>query len=401
MKPVQPMAQRVSQMASRVVLAGLGAALAAWLLWFAVSTHLYRACVVRDTPYLPLCESTAPESDMSGQQNLRARLRENPGDSTAWVALASVESGAPQQALLSAIAALAPSDPDVLRLRAREALAQNQMPLAVSLLVQMTDSRIGGAEPPQILARLIADGTGADLVRPHLVAGSRWLPQVLASITSLKLPLEPAFPLLAEAAEKRIVTQETVQSFVRLLKSSGKWADAYGLWVAQQRPPVPILFNGGFDQRFQVDGFDWEVTPVPSKRAGALVAQRNIPRHGQVLEIQYTGRAVATPVLRQHLFISPGRYALHGRFMSTKLRMEQGLAWVVRCTGAAKALAGRSDPLQDTASEWQNFEFEFNIPADCGMAASLQLETFAPFEAAAGFSGRASFDRFELRPLGP
>jgi len=388
-------------MAFQVLLAGLGTALAAWLLWFGVTTHLTRACLVLDTPYLPLCPTSAPEGEANRQQDLRERLRSNPGDSRAWVALAGLESGPSQQPLLAAIATLTPSDPNALRLRARDALAQNQMPLAVALLVKMTEHGIAGGEPPQILARLVADGTGAALVRPHLVAGSRWLPPVLASMAALKLPLEPAFPLLAEAAAKRIVTQETVQSFVRSLKAEGKWADAYGLWVAQQRQPVPLLFNGGFDQRFQADGFDWEVTPVPPSRAGATVAQRNVPGHGQVLEIQFTGRAIAIPVIRQYLFIPEGRYALQGRYMSSKLRMEQGLAWAVRCTGSTHALAGRSEPLQDTAAVWQLFQFEFKVPAQCGMTASLQLETFAPFEAAVGFRGRASFDGFELRRLGP
>jgi hypothetical protein len=81
--------------------------------------------------------------------------------------------------------------------------------------------------------------------------------------------------------------------------------------------------------------------------------------------------------------------------------MEQGLAWAVRCADGARALAGRSEPLQDTAAVWRNFQFEFNVPAGCGTTASLQLETFAPFEAATGFTGKSSFDGFELRPLGP
>lgn len=395
------MAPGAAQLALKIVLAGLGTALAAWLVWFGAATHLQRACVLLDTPYLPLCPHAAPESDPGRQQDLRARLRDNPGDSGAWVALASLDAGESQDALLRAVAALAPSDPNSLRLRARRALAENQMPLATDLLVKMTEYHIGGEEPPQLLARLLAGEGGIALLRPHLVAGSHWLPQVLASLAALKLPLESGFPLLAEAAAKGIVPPATVQSFVRSLKAAGKWADAYGLWVAQQRQPVPILFNGGFDQRFQADGFDWEVTPVSPSRAGALVAQRNLPGHGQVLEIQYTGRAVAIPVIRQYLFVSEGRYALQGQYMSSRLRMEQGLAWAVRCTGTTHALAGRSEPLQDTAAVWQNFRFEFNVPAACGMTASLQLETFAPFEAAAGFSGKASFDSFELRRLEP
>jgi hypothetical protein len=163
---------------------------------------------------------------------------------------------------------------------------------------------------------------------------------------------------------------------------------------------VPILFNAGFEQRFDADGFNWQVTPVPPSRAGALVAQRNMAGHGQVLEVQYTGRAVVTPVVRQYLFIPPGRYALQGQYMTSKLRMAQGLAWAVRCTDGAKILAGRSEALQDTAGIWQRFQFEFDVPPGCGVVASLQLETFAPFEAAAGFRGTASFDGFELRSVG-
>jgi hypothetical protein len=400
MEPVQPMAHGGSRRASQIVLAVLGAAVAAGLVWLSASTHLQRACLVLDTPYLPLCSDAAPKSDSSRRQDLRARIRKNPGDSGSWVSLANIESGPSQLALLPAIAALAPSDPNSLRLRVREALVQKQIPAAVALLVQMTDHGIAGDEPPHILARLIASGTGAALLRPHLVAGSRWLPPVLASMAALKLPLELAFPLLAEGAAKRVVAQDTVRSFVRSLKADGKWVDAYGLWVAQQRQPVPILFNGGFEQRFQSDGFDWEVTPSSLNRAGVYVTQRNMGAHGLALEIQYTGWAVPTPVIRQYLFVPAGQYSLQGQYMTSKLRMEQGLAWAVRCTGGAQTLASRSNPLQDTANAWKNFRFEFTVPAGCGMAVSLQLETFAPFEAATGFRGKAWFDGFEMRRLG-
>jgi hypothetical protein len=383
------------------MLAGLGTIVAAWLVWYGATTHLQRSCVLLDTPYLPLCPEALPDSDPRRIEQLRERLRANPGDSGAWVDLASLAPDESRDALLHAVAVLAPSDPNSLRLRARQALAANQMELATDLLVKMTEHHLGGEEPPQLLARLLSSSEGMTLLRPHLTAGSHWVPQVLGSLVALKLPLEAGFPLLAEAAAKGLVARATLQSFVRSLKAAGSWADAYGLWVSQQRQPVPVLFNGGFDKRFQPDGFDWEVTPVSLGRAGALVAQRTLSGHGPVLEIQYTGRAVAMPVIRQFMFIAPGRYAMTGKYMTDKLRMEQGLAWAVRCTDGARALAGRSEPLQDTAGVWRNFQFEFNVPAGCGTTASLQLETFAPFEAATGFTGKSSFDGLELRPLGP
>jgi len=198
------------------------------------------------------------------------------------------------------------------------------------------------------------------------------------------------------------VPQQTIQAYIRALKADGKWADAYGLWLAQQRGPTPLLYNGSFDQPFQPDGFDWEVTPVLPSLAGASVSQRGMSNRGRVLEIEFTGRPVAIPILRQYVFTAPGKYLLRGRYKASRLRMEQGLAWTVRCTDArsAKALAGRSEGLQDTVGAWRSFQFAFAIPHDCGLVASVQLETFAPYEATAGFKGRASFDGLELVPGG-
>jgi hypothetical protein len=365
---------------ARLFLASLGVAVAAWLLWTGDQVHLRRACVLMDTPYLPLC-GDAPESDGDRQRsNLRARLAANPGDSSAWIRLTNLETGPSERALLHAASTLAPTEPNVLMWRAGDALSRNELPRATELLVQLIEYR-GKGEAADALARIVASGEGTVLLRPHLATASRWLPQVLGSMTALKLPLTAALPLLAEASAKGAVPQQTIHAYIRALKADGKWADAYGLWP---------------------DGFDWEVTPVLPSLAGALARQRGMSNRGRVLEIEFTGRPVAIPILRQYVFIGPGKYLLRGRYKASGLRMEQGLAWSVRCTDvrSAKALAGRSDGLQDTAGAWQSFQFAFAIPHDCGLVASVQLETFAPFEAVAGFKGRVSFDGFELAPDG-
>jgi hypothetical protein len=399
MKPRQITAREISVAGFKTISSALLAAVAAGLLWFAASIHLQRTCVVADAPYLLLCNNTVPDFDPGGPEGLRARLRDNPGETSAWVALANIESGPAREQLLRAITVLAPSEPDTLRLRAQQALAQREMTLATELLVKMTNHRVGGTEPPHLLAALVASGEGTPLLRPHLVENSTWLPQVLASISALKLPLQTAAPLLAEATNKGIVTPQVVLSTVRALKTQGKWREAHTLWIALQPKPAPILFNGGFDERFQAGGFDWETAASPQGRAGALFLQRSMPDRGQVLEMQFTGRAVPIPIVRQFLFLPPGRYALNGQYMSSRLRMEQGLAWAVRCTEGKNVVAGRSEAMQDTADVWQNFGFELEIPADCGMVAGLQLETYAPFEATAGFRGKVLFDGFELRRL--
>ena len=385
---------------ARLSLAALGAGLAAFLLWASVTTHMERACTLLDTPYLPLCP-TAPPPDAVRQEALRARIAGNPGDAAAWIDLTALETGQHEQALLQAASTLAPTEPNVLTWRVGAALTRNDLPKATQLLVELVEFR-GNGKAAQTLGRIVASGAGTALLRPHLPTAPRWLPQVLASMEALKLPLSTALPLVAAASAKGSLTKPTIQQYTRALKADGQWGDAYGLWVARQRRATPLLYNGRFDQAFEPDGFDWEVTPSLPSRAGALVSQRGSGNRGQVLDIQFTGRPVALPIIRQYVFAAPGKYLLRGQYMSTRLRTEQGLAWTARCSNAkaANPVAGRSTGLQDTAGAWQTFQFVIAIPADCGPVTSLQLETFAPFEAAAGFKGRAAFDALELLPQG-
>jgi len=376
-----------------------GIVTAAALVWLSATVHLERACVLLDTPYLPLCPETV--SDAEQGRALRARIAANPGDSGAWVALTHLERGGPGNALLRAAFILAPTDPNVLMWRVGEALSAGQLPQAVELLVQLIEHR-GKGEAVQALTNIVATGEGAPLLRPHLARAGRWLPQVLASLAAMKLPLTSAQPLVAEAWAQGAITRQTLQTYIRALKADEKWVDAYALWLTQQQGPTPLLYNGLFDQPFQPDGFDWEVTPALASRAGALVSQRGRGNRGQILEIQFTGRPLAVPIIRQHVFAAPGRYLLRGQYMGSRLRTEQGLAWAVRCSSrsAAAPLAGRSIGLADTAGAWKSFQFSVAIPSDCGTVVSLQLETLAPFEASVGLKGVAAFDALELVPQG-
>jgi len=198
--------------------------------------------------------------------------------------------------------------------------------------------------------------------------------------------------------DKGVFQPAELMHYVRQLKSAGAWGDAYSLWVALHDGVSPTLYNGGFDRPFEDDSFDWEVAPPqPSGRAGAVVGLTTDERRGGVLDIRFTGRPFLVPLVRQHLFLGPGRYLLRGDYKTTQLRMEQGLAWSVRCTASAQET--KSAGLGDTSNAWRQFEFEFAIPDNCGWVASLQLETFAPIEATLGSRGRASFDALSLTQL--
>jgi hypothetical protein len=119
------------------------------------------------------------------------------------------------------------------------------------------------------------------------------------------------------------------------LKASGNWLDAYGLWVMLHNKEVPLLYNPGFDQPLQPDGFDWEYSTARRSRAGYRAEIVPITKRGLVLDVDFTGRTFVAPVVRQILFPPPGTYIFRGEYMVTKLRSEGGLAWTVAAAAAA------------------------------------------------------------------
>jgi hypothetical protein len=359
-----------------------------------MSVHLGRACTELDTPYLPLCADPSKEPE-AVREGLRARIARNPGDSFAWAKLLVAEPRERSDDVLHGAALTAPYDPMVARWRAAQALKNGRLPEGISLLVNILQNR-HSAESARVLAQIAATPDGITFLRPHLVAGSTWLPQVISASDAMKLPPGSVLPLVAEAVEKGALADNARHHYMRSLKAGGHWLDAYGLWLAQHKEAVPLLYNGSFDQAIEQDGFDWEFTRAPRSRAGVLVEQETMARRGMVLGLDFTGRGFASPIVRQYLFAAPGTYRLRGEYMASKLRSESGLNWSVVCTSGRKAVLVRSRPIQDTGGVWRPLEAEFTVPPDCGAVASLQLEPVAQFEVTTGIKGRVAFDGFSL-----
>ncbi|HEY0823042.1 MAG TPA: hypothetical protein VGD76_04580 [Ramlibacter sp.] len=379
---------------ARWLLAAAATAAAVGVFLAGMSVHLRSACTERDTPYLPLCPEPTKEAEaLRGQ--MRERIARNPGDSVAWTRLLVAVPREHSATVLTGAALVAPMDPMVARWRAAQALQNGRLPEGIALLVQILENR-HSAESARVLAQIAATSDGLAYLRPHLAQGGKWLPQVLGASHAMKLPPGNVLPLVAEAVKKGALVDDARHLYMRSLKAGGHWLDAYGLWLAQHKDPVPLLYNGGFDQAMEPDGFDWEFTRVPRSRAGVMVEQDAVARRGLVLGLEFTGRSFTAPLVRQYLFASPGTYRLRGEYMASKLRSESGLTWSVLCTSGRKAVLARSRPLQETGGVWKPFEVDFTVPPDCGAVASLQLETAAQYEAATGIKGRVAFDAFSL-----
>jgi hypothetical protein len=374
-----------------------GVATAILLAWLSVGVNLKRACVTQDTPYLDLCPAHAAGND-NPVDTLRSRIAANPGDANAYVQLALADHSQAADRALDAATRLSPNEPNVLMLQAQAALRRQDWAHAIPPLIQLVEYR-DTRQAGEILARLIA-ADGSQRLHPHLRPGTQWLGRVLAYVPQASL--SSALPLIAQGLKIGVLDAERVRSYVQQLKAGGAWADAYSLWLALRGGgSQPILFNGSFDEPFNGEGFDWEVGALgPPSRTGAVVERKIGDGRGAVLDLRFTGRALAIPLVRQHLFLGEGSYRLRGDYMARQLRTDQGLAWVLRCT-ASKAPAETTPPLLDTGGDWRSFSFEFSVPTGGGLVASLPLENYAPLEAARGRPGPIAFDGFMLEKLAP
>jgi hypothetical protein len=210
-------------------------------------------------------------------------------------------------------------------------------------------------------------------------------------------PVGNAMPLILALMEEGGLTPSLGQFLIGRLKSEGRWMEAHALWRHLWNRPLPLVFNGDFEQAFVRGGFDWEVADANDHRSGARVSTVGRSERGQVLQVEFTGKAIRPPVLRQDLLLLPGSYWLSGRMQSTDLRSEQGLAWVLSCAKDGPELA-RAPPLKATGRDWTSWRVAATMPADCaGFGARLALQTYAPYEAKTGQRGQVLFDDLQIQ----
>ncbi|QCB47776.1 hypothetical protein [Hydrogenophaga sp. PAMC20947] len=382
---------------------------ALWLGWKAWDVNITMSCWKDEWPHLPVCDDIMGRTPAEQVQRLQERLALNPGDSQALVALAAwarqpeAPPGLDGQALLAAAVRAAPQDARVLRIQANDAVSAQQWPQALDPLIRLSRYH-ADANATRLLAVLIAQAGNSEPLMAALMTAAKtdgaWLDRPLRAMPQEKLAVGSAMPLvlalMAQRGEQRGLTPALGQFLIAQLKREDRWMEAHALWRHLWNRPLPLVFNGGFEQAFVRGGFDWEVADANDHRSGARVATVGRKERGQVLEVSFTGKAMKPPVLRQDLLLLPGRYVLSGRMQSTDLRSEQGLAWVLSCAKDGRELA-RSPALKTTGREWTTWQVSATMPFDCaGFGARLTLQTFAPYEAKTGLRGEALFDDLQL-----
>lgn len=381
---------------------------ALWLGWKAWDVNITMSCWKNEWPNLPVCEEINGRTPQERVARLQERLAANPGDSQALVELTELAhrpetaAGLDAPALLAAAGQAAPQDVTVLQLQANEALRAQRWPDALDKLTRLSQHH-HNADATRVLAELVAlaaQPTAQLTLQQALVdavdADAGWLDRVLRAMPGAKLPLGSAMPLVALAAAKEPGLSAPLGLYViRQLKTEGLWLEAHAIWLRLWKRPLGYLFNGDFEQNFVAGGFDWEVIERDPHRGGARIDLAGRRERGQVLRVAFTGRAMKTPLVRQHLLLPPGSYRFAGEFQTGDLRSERGLAWVFSCASDGRELA-RTAPLMAGGRTWQPLAVSLEVPAECGLGVALALQTEAPFEAKTGLLGEVVFDRFTL-----
>lgn len=378
---------------------GLGAGLALFLGWASVQRNFEAACDRREWPEFSSCP-TGDAAVPVQVSRLRARIATNPGDSAAWLALAllTTQPGgvAPLDDLsvLATASRLAGGERLLQRVLASRALERRQWPEAVGWLVILVQDH-GDADAARVLAGLVPVTEAREALRAALAPGATWLEPVLGQLGAAKVPAVQAMPLVAQALPLKLVSPQAAQVLMRGLKAGGQWLEAHALWTALVGGSVPLIYNGDFEQGFIRDGFDWELRDAPPSTAGALVEQPLLGAQGRVLQVEFTGRPVALPVVRQSLVLLDGDYRFTGKYLAQRMRTEQGLIWTFTCARGGRELA-RTPPLLDTRGQWQPISVTITVPADCSGAVALQLQTQLGSEALSGLRGQMRFDAFRM-----
>jgi hypothetical protein len=388
---------------------GVMLVLAPWLGWKAWEVNIHNACWESEWPPLAVCEGIKGKVPEDVVAKLLRRVVENPADSRSLVSLAIWATppdpmpGLDGVALLAAATKAAPHRFSVLRLVADRALQNEQWPQALAPLITLASENIDPYST-QTLALLISQANDHPDLAQALIASTKpdggWLDRVLRAMPAEDLAVSSAMPMVEALMASDQLTPALGQFVIQTLKREGSWEQAHAVWRHFWKGDLPLVFNGNFERPFVLDGFDWTPGDANNRRSGARLSLVRRNDHGQVLQVSFSGNQISSPILRQDLWLPPGRYQLSGNVQSIDLQSRRGLTWVIICVQDGREL-GRSQPLLATGRNWARWAMEISMPDDCsGSAAQLSLQTFAPYETKTGLRGDVLLDDVTMTPIG-
>ena len=353
-------------------------------------------------PPLENCPAGSKRANAT-RAELESIVSRNPGDSQAWIQLALLtqQPGAPldsgSKLALDAATLLARQDYRVQRLQAALALKEERWSDATDWLIRLVrDNGNANGDPAVVLASLLLQPQAVKAMQTQVGPDSRWLASVIDALPRAKIPAVAMLPVMIYALDQKAVTLELLQKALKSLRAQGAWLEAHAFWLAWLGRPVPLIFNGDFNQGFLPDTFDWRILPVAPSKSGALVSQGAMPGRGGVLVIDFTGRRLQpVPLIEQNLILLNKSYVLGGQFMASKLASNSGLHWSLRCN-TAKVEFARTEALMNITEQWSTFSLTFNIPPNCKQAVTLGLVPGSVDSSTSGMRGQVWFDNLQL-----
>ena len=250
---------------------------AAGLWWVLFPYQLNRGCWLGEWPFEQGCSANRP-TRFASKEPLKvssAHLQKNPGDAAVytWFALTQWQTkDLHWQQSMAAALAIAPLDTQLLILHVNSSLESQRWSAAVLSLFKLIEMSKTEANEP--LLKLMSTDTTLPIVLNLITPQSTWLDRLLRSKESTKFPMDKLLPIYNHGKKLGLISDATTIHVIDRLQATGRWLEAYSLWLSYQGAIKEGLFNAGFDEPVSQKAFDWKWLQTADAKKGMLVRQR-------------------------------------------------------------------------------------------------------------------------------